>query len=184
MATVTGFAARDGRSVHVWTTLGLLVLAVTLSGLAVAALVRIAWGDVAAHLEARDWPIVQAQVLAVSLDRRTSQDGGGARQYLALAAVYAYEVDGTRYEGSRGGLRDTGDLHDRHLQALYGRLNFARLTGRAVAIAYDPAAPERAFVDASLDWWPVAARLALALFLLAAASSSAAAAVRSPPEEG
>lgn len=169
MALATGFAARDGRASHGRSALGLLAAALTLSGLAVVLLARIAWGDVAAHLEARDWPTAEAHVRAVSLDRRSSPAASGAEQYLALSAVYVYEVDGVAYEGHRASLRDTADLHDRGLQALYGRLHFSRLTGRAVTVAYDPADPQRALVDTSLDLQPVALRIGLAISLLAAA---------------
>jgi len=183
MAAVTGFTARERRNGHAWTTSGCLVLAVALSALAVATLARIAWADLAAHLEARNWPTAQAQVLAVSLHRHASQERGGARQQLVLSSVYTYEIHGVRYEGGRVGLRDVGDPQDRDLQALYGRLNFARLTGRPISVAYDPAEPSRALIDASLDWWPVARGLGLGLAIFVAAGLSIGAAVRSQRRE-
>lgn len=161
-----GVSARAAWSPRALARLALVALSLLMAGSAVVTVARIDWDDVATYREARQWPSVGADILAVSLERRASPAAGGMVQALVLSGSYAYEVDGRRYEGDRVSLRDSSEMHNRHLQSLYARLNFARLTGRPLAVVYDPGQPERAFVDITVDWGRVIERLVLACALL------------------
>jgi hypothetical protein len=47
--------------------------------------------------------------------------------------------------------RDIAAPHDRRLRRLYGRLNFALVTGRAVPVFHDPRSPRRAVLDRGFE---------------------------------
>lgn len=146
------------------------VMAVFLSGFLFALggtfLATIHWNEARLHLAARSWPVAQASVLSVSLaEERTSGDRGVETE-LVLRASYEFEVDGERFAGDRIRLSDRAKPHDRELMALFGRLNFARLTDRTVLVSYDPADPARAMLDIGFSWKPAALRAGFGLAAL------------------
>lgn len=166
MSMGMGVSARATRLPRAFGRLALLAVALLTAGLAAATVAGVDWDDVATYREARHWPRVPADILTVSLERRVDPAAGGMVQVLVLSGTYAYEVDGRRYEGDRVSLRDSSEMHDRHLQSLYARLNFARLTGRPLPAVHDPGQPGRAFIDITVDWGGIIERLALAAALL------------------
>jgi hypothetical protein len=129
----------------IWASLGLLLLATGLTMLD-----KVAWGEASAHLAARNWPVADATVMSVSLDEIPGE--GSAVPTLQLSVLYTFDLGDERIEGTRAGLSDVGDLHDRRLKALYGRLQFARVTGRTLPVFYDPAEPALAYLDTDFAW--------------------------------
>lgn len=156
-----------------WGAAVVVVLALALSGLGVAALVKVSWDRAALHLAARDWPVAQAKILDVRLgEQAVAQAGGGdAAWRLVLSARYVYEVDGASYVGTSVSLADVGDRDDRRLKSLYSRLHFARVTGRTVAARYDPAAPETALLDNGFPWRQTLAQVGLGVLGLLAGTA-------------
>ena len=141
--------------------LGLFLLA--LGGLFLA---TINWNGARLHLAARAWPVAQARVLSVSLAEERISGDRGVETELVLKASYEFEVDGERFVGSRIRLSDRARPHDRELMALFGRLNFARLTDRTVPVSYDPVDPAHALLDTGFSWKPAALRAGLGLVAL------------------
>lgn len=156
-----------------------LAIAAALVALSVTLLPRPDWAELSAHQAASAWPTTEATILDVELERRSVATMGGSTQNLVLTGAYRYEVDGSEHEGRSITLRQPANMPERHIQTLYTRLNFARLTGRPIAVHYDPAMPAHAFVDISVDLrrhlWPALGSLAL----LVAAASAAGTALRS-----
>lgn len=130
-----------------------------LLALSIAAMSRLPWADWRLHLDARSWPQAQATIRSVSLSERIDAAGAAERPgtELVLAVIYDYEVEGVAHEGRAASFDDTAAAHDRRLKTLYSRLNFALVTGRPVAVFYDPAMPGRAVVDISVEGRRVAA---------------------------
>ncbi len=135
------------------------LIGLIIAGLGAAVLSNLPWKAGLVHIQARDWPTVPAQILSVSLHA----DAGGIEAGLALDVVYSFEVDGAVIDGSRASYSDVAAPHDRRLRGLYRRLDFARITGRTVAVAYDPRDPGRAYLDRSFDWRAVAPRAGIGL---------------------
>lgn len=131
---------------------------VLLLALAAGALARLPWQAVRASLDAQAWPLAQATIRSVSLSERSYMPAGGegpARE-LVLDVAYTFEVDGIVHEGRRASFADRARPHDRRLRTLYSRLNFAFVTGRTVAVAYDPEEPANAVLDTGFGWRDVA----------------------------
>ena len=158
MILVSGAPARAQRSPRAIGAGVALALAALLAALVVAMVQRLDWNLYATHLAARDWPVAEATVLDVSLERRSTPTAGGVTQVLHLTGTYRYAVDGAAFDSGSISLRPVADLPERHVQTLYARLNFARLTGRPVVVHYDPDTPGHAFFDISVDHgrllWP------------------------------
>jgi len=127
------------------------------------------WGEAAAAMRVAAWPVAEARVTDARLDEVPVPARGGTVAELRLSLTYEYEVDGRRFAGGAGSLADRAPADDRRLVALYRRAAFARITGGPLAVSYDPAAPERAYVEASVPWARLLPGLAkgAALFLAA-----------------
>jgi hypothetical protein len=116
---------------------------------------------------ARSWQSTDATISSVRLTEESHVAADRAVQTeLILSVTYTYEVDGRSYEGHRAALVDRSDLHDRDLRTLYGKLNFARMTGRTVPVVYDPHASALAYLDTNFDWSAVAVRSSLGVLAL------------------
>lgn len=135
------------------------LIGLIIAGLGAAVLSNLPWKAGLVHIETRDWPTVPAQIISVSL----RADTGGIEAGLALDVVYRFEVDGAVIDGSRASYADVAPRHDRRLRGLYQRLDFARITGRTVAVAYDPKNPASAYLDRGFDWRAVAPRAGIGL---------------------
>lgn len=131
-----------------------IVVGFLLAALGCAMSLSLPWSEGRAFLASRDWPVAQATILSLSLseETRTNVRGDDFAPALVLRVSYCFEVDGHMVEGTRATLNDTTATDDRRLRSLYGRLNFARLTGRSVPVAYDPADPSVALLDRNFDW--------------------------------
>lgn len=127
------------------------------------------WGETATALRVPTWPMAEARVTAARLDEVAVPGGGGLDTELRLSLAYEYEVDGRHFTGNAGSLNDRAPAYDRRLVALYRRAEFSRITGGPLAISYDPAAPENAYVEAEMPWGRLRPGLAkgAALFLVA-----------------
>lgn len=125
-----------------------------LLALAAGVFARLPWQAMQANLEARNWPVAQGTIRAVSLSERSYMpaDGGEVARELVLRVSYGYEVAGIAREGHRASFADRAEPHDRRLRTLYSRLNFALVTGRAVEVSYDPHAPQEAVLDTGFVW--------------------------------
>jgi hypothetical protein len=127
------------------------------------------WGETAAALRVATWPVAEAKVTAAHLGEVAVPGRGGLETELRLSLAYEYEVGGRSFTGGQGSLADRAPDDDRRLVSLYRRAEFARITGDPLAVFYDPAAPERAYVEAAVPWARLLPGLAkgAALFLAA-----------------
>lgn len=127
------------------------------------------WDEAATALRVATWPQVEAKVTAASLDEAVVPGPAGMAAEWRLSLAYEYRVDGRDFAGGQGSLTDRAPAGDRRLMALYRRAEFARITGGPFAVSYDPAAPERAYAEASMPWARLLPGLAegIALFLAA-----------------
>lgn len=155
MGTVSfeNHGARSSNGIQRILALVQFVAGAALAGFGAVLLWMLPWEDAMRHLEARHWPTTQARIVSISLTEESHAEGGGQpASQLVLSVIYEYEVAGALHTGYRASLNDHSDVLDRRLRGLYGRLNFARVTQRTVSVAYDPNAPEQAFLDRNFDW--------------------------------
>lgn len=119
--------------------------------------------------QARSWETAEAQIIAVSLDEATFlSDGEGPMR--GIAVEYRYVVDGIAFTGHAATLRDWETLDARRLRTLYRDLSFARLTGHAVPVHFEPGEPAIAVLDRSLPTAPSGIALAIAAWCLVVGS--------------
>lgn len=147
---MTAAGGRKGTGVRltaaaIWSLVGLFLLT---AGLAM--LGKVAWAEASAHFSARNWPIAEATVMSASLDEITGE--GSAAPMLQLSVLYTFDRRDEHVESTRAGLSDVGPLHDRRPKALYGRLQFARVTGRTLPVFYHPTEPSLAYLDTDFAW--------------------------------
>lgn len=156
MGTVS-FGGTRARSNRVGKRSGVAVFAMAGAVLAILGAVILAtvpWQQMVWHLQARSWPVVEARILSVSLveERYADPRGNGFSSELVLSAAYEFEVAGNIHAGYAASLSDRADPHDRRLRMLYGKLLFAKVTGRTVPVFHDPEEPEYAYLDIDFAW--------------------------------
>jgi hypothetical protein len=86
-----------------------------------------------------------------------------------LSVGFDLVVKGQTISGTSASPNDRGAADDRRLLALFRKAEFARITGHALPVTYDPAEPSRAYLQAAVPWSRLLQGLALgaAAFLMA-----------------
>jgi hypothetical protein len=130
----------------------LALIGLALAGAGVVRLAGLPWSQAATSISARSWPVAEARILSASLDEIRVPGRDGMTSELALSVTYEFEAGGRTITGGRASLADRAGLEDRRLLTLYRNAEFGRITGRTMPVAYDPADPPRAFLDASFPW--------------------------------
>jgi len=130
---------------------------------------RLPWVETITAVRAATWPIAAATVTAARLEEVPVPAAAGMRTELRLAVSYVYDVGSRRFEGGAASLADRAPADDRRLVSLYRRAEFARITGKPLAVSYDPAAPATAYLEAAVPWQGLLPALpkAAGLFFLA-----------------
>ncbi|MEO3387646.1 DUF3592 domain-containing protein [Mesorhizobium sp. CAU 1741] len=144
------------------------LIGLAIAGLGATILSDLPWKQVLVDVQTRHWPTTDATVLSVSLheERPFAATGNTVGAELVLGVSYQYSVGGATYDGVAASYSDRAAVDDRRLPTLYRRLDFARLTGRAVPVSYDPHAPASAYLARDFDWRPIAPRAGLAVIAL------------------
>lgn len=170
MAYVSHGAEEGRRASHRGTGLAALVLALlglVMVGAGAAQISGMAWSQAATAFAARSWPVAEARILSVAIDEIRIPGPGGVASELALSVAYEFEAGAAVVSAAGASLADRSGPEDRRLLSLFRRIEFARLTGRTMPAAYDPADPSRAYLDTRFPWRDALPRLGLgALFLL------------------
>jgi hypothetical protein len=181
MGMLTERAAREGGGGFLRPrALALGVLATLLFAAAVLSMARVPFDQLANHLEARSWPVAPAHIVSVSLSRELEYRGERLEPRLRLAVAYEFEAEGRSFRAHSASIEDVAAPHERRLQLLFRRIDFARITGRTMPASYDPIDPESAFLDASMPWGPVFRHGLSGLALALAGAAALVAASRRP----
>lgn len=94
---------------------------------------------------ARAWPVAAGRIIESSVER--SPPPGGKTRWDSIVRVrYAYEVNGSAFEGTRLGLWDGRRVRSESALATCARYP----VGADVQVRYDPADPRRALLDPRL----------------------------------
>lgn len=143
--------ASSGQRIFAWIH---IVAGFLLAALGAAMIVSLPWSEALQYRAARDWPVAQATILDLKLSELHYADarGTGFVSELALNVTYQFEVAGETVTGTRASFADRTSIDERKLRVLYGRLNFARLMGRTVTVAYHRDDPAIAYLHRGFDW--------------------------------
>jgi hypothetical protein len=161
-----GYAGKRRPATASLAAIGLALFGLTLGIAGAARLAGLPWNHVSTSLSARFWPVAEARILSAALDEVRIPTPQGLTSELALVVKYEFETDGRTVLADGASLDDRSGAEDRRLLSLYRRVEFARLTGRTMPVAYDPAAPSRAFLDTRLPLMDVLPGLGLGALLL------------------